>query len=59
MAPEVIQRLPYGSAVDVWSAGVLLYVLLCGQLPFASSKEKTLDAIVSGAFDVSHAFLPS
>ncbi|XP_029426608.1 maternal embryonic leucine zipper kinase isoform X4 [Nannospalax galili] len=34
-APELIQgRLYLGSEADVWSMGILLYVLMCGFLPF-------------------------
>lgn len=30
MAPEVIRRIPYGKPIDMWSFGVILYVLICG-----------------------------
>jgi serine/threonine protein kinase len=34
LAPEMLQRRDYTRAVDAWALGVIVFVLLCGCLPF-------------------------
>ena len=40
MAPEVLTQRPYGKNVDLWSLGVIIYVLLSGMLPYDSDDNK-------------------
>ncbi|XP_026881130.2 serine/threonine-protein kinase 33 isoform X2 [Electrophorus electricus] len=42
MAPEVIDGHEYSQQCDVWSIGVIMYMLLCGEPPFMSSSEDHL-----------------
>jgi calcium/calmodulin-dependent protein kinase I len=49
VAPEIVLGEGYGPEVDMWAAGIILYVLLSGRLPFAAENENDLyKLIISG-----------
>ncbi|XP_067396848.1 serine/threonine-protein kinase 33 isoform X2 [Emydura macquarii macquarii] len=49
MAPEVISAHDYSQQCDIWSIGVIMYMLLCGDPPFiANSEEKLFELIKKG-----------
>ncbi|CAL5201983.1 unnamed protein product [Lathyrus oleraceus] len=51
IAPEVLKR-RYGPEVDIWSIGVMLYILLSGVPPFwAESEHGIFNAILRGHID--------
>jgi serine/threonine protein kinase len=40
LAPEMLQRHSYDKAIDMWALGVIVFVLLCGCLPFDDDSSK-------------------
>jgi len=58
VAPEVLLRPEYeGQPADVWSAGVTLYVMLCGKYPFEDPRDpknfqKTLQRIINVEYHI-------
>eukprot|EP00928_Gymnodinium_smaydae_P063002 TRINITY_DN46710_c0_g1_i1.p1 TRINITY_DN46710_c0_g1~~TRINITY_DN46710_c0_g1_i1.p1 ORF type:complete len:492 (-),score=87.01 TRINITY_DN46710_c0_g1_i1:132-1607(-) len=51
MAPDMIAG-AYGNKCDIWSCGVLTYVMLCGSPPFSGENDAVISqAILAGSFE--------
>lgn len=42
MAPEIVKKLKYDTKVDIWSVGVMTYVLLSGRPPFSGKTKEEI-----------------
>eukprot|EP00300_Choanocystis_sp_HF-7_P042461 c9211_g1_i1.p1 GENE.c9211_g1_i1~~c9211_g1_i1.p1 ORF type:complete len:479 (-),score=105.58 c9211_g1_i1:89-1525(-) len=42
VAPEILDEKPYSYKVDMWSVGVIVYILLCGFPPFHGKDDQDL-----------------
>ncbi|XP_065430399.1 death-associated protein kinase 2-like isoform X6 [Chrysemys picta bellii] len=57
IAPEVINYEPLSSATDMWSIGVITYILLSGMSPFQGETDaETLSNVVAGNYEFEEKF---
>mmetsp|Transcript_9106 Transcript_9106/g.20729 ORF Transcript_9106/g.20729 Transcript_9106/m.20729 type:complete len:556 (-) Transcript_9106:78-1745(-) len=49
VAPEVLDK-SYTSKCDLWSLGVIVFILLCGYMPFSGSEDFQINSIKMGRF---------
>ena len=53
MAPEIlINNRPYNEKCDLWSAGIVFYIMLTGCIPYTErEKEELKKFIIAGQYD--------
>ncbi|KAJ3215012.1 calcium calmodulin-dependent protein kinase type 1G [Dinochytrium kinnereticum] len=52
VAPEVLKRQGYGKEIDLWSLGVITYILICGYPPFYDQNNVELfKQIMAGRYE--------
>ncbi|XP_071160367.1 peripheral plasma membrane protein CASK-like isoform X24 [Mytilus edulis] len=50
MAPEIVNRQPYGKPVDMWGCGIMMFILLGGYPPYVGTKDNLFHQIVQGKY---------
>jgi serine/threonine protein kinase len=58
ISPEVLKG-NYTAKCDIWSLGVIMYILLCGEPTFnGENDDEIIKKIIRGKFEFSCKFLP-
>ncbi len=53
VAPEVLTLSGYGKEADIWSIGIIFYLLLCGGLPFdGDTRKEIIDKTINAELDL-------
>lgn len=56
VAPEVVRGSTYGTPVDIWSTGVLVYMMLAATPPFSGSTDsEVLKKVLTGTYNLGSA----
>jgi hypothetical protein len=54
MAPEIMSNKPYTYKADIWSIGVIIFLILTGSYPFiANTKKRLIEKIDNGNYGIS------
>jgi serine/threonine protein kinase len=60
VSPEILHGTPYGTKTDLWSIGIMSYILLCGYPPFVGENSKDLFRVIKrGKFTFSERYWES